>query len=44
MDVPQSLPLLFVAEGPFVIAFDPATRTIVRVLHGRQDFSRLFPR
>lgn len=41
-DVPEELSLLFVAEKPFVIAFNPATKTVVRVLHGRRDFSRLF--
>jgi plasmid stabilization system protein ParE len=40
--VPSSLTLRFLTEKPFVIAFDPATRTIVRVLHGRSDLARIF--
>ena len=39
-DVPEELPLLFVVEKPFVIAFDRASRTIVRVLHERSDVGR----
>jgi plasmid stabilization system protein ParE len=41
-DLPHDLPLRFVDELPFVIAFDANTRVIVRVLHGRRDFPALF--
>jgi plasmid stabilization system protein ParE len=41
-DVSPELPLLFENERPFVIAFDAGTRRIVRVIHGRRDFPRLF--
>jgi plasmid stabilization system protein ParE len=43
-DVPEELPLLFVVEKPFVIAFDRASRTIVRVLHERSDVGRALRR
>jgi plasmid stabilization system protein ParE len=42
VDVPDDLDLKFVVERPFVIAFDTATRRIVRVLYGAQDFPRVF--
>lgn len=42
-DIGTSIPLRFAIEYPFVIAFDPASRRIVRVLHGRRDFSTIFP-
>ncbi|MBP2290383.1 type II toxin-antitoxin system RelE/ParE family toxin [Azospirillum rugosum] len=36
-DVPDHLPLRFVLEPPFVIAFHAETREIIRVFHGRRD-------
>jgi plasmid stabilization system protein ParE len=42
-DIEASIPLRFAIEYPFVIAFDPASRRIVRALHGRRDFSTIFP-
>lgn len=42
-DIPPDLPLLFIHEPPFVVAFDAETRRIVRVIHGRRDLPRLFP-
>jgi plasmid stabilization system protein ParE len=41
-DVPPRLPFRFLSEPPFVIAHDPATRTIARVLYGRSDIARAF--
>ena len=42
-DIETSIPLRFAIEYPFVIAFDPARRRIVRGLHGRRDFPTIFP-
>lgn len=41
-DILSSPPFRFLTEKPFVIVFDPATRTIVRVLYGRNDIARVF--
>lgn len=43
-DVPAELPLLFVTERPFIIAYDVRSRLIVRILHGKRKFSGLFRR
>jgi len=43
-DIVASIQLRFAIEYPFVIAFDPASRCIVRVLHGSRDFPAIFPR
>jgi plasmid stabilization system protein ParE len=42
-DVPSRRPLRFSVERPYVVAFDPETRLIVRVVHGARNFRRLFP-
>jgi plasmid stabilization system protein ParE len=42
LDVARHLPLRFAVEPPFVIAFNPEKRQIVRIVHGRRDFSTLF--
>jgi plasmid stabilization system protein ParE len=41
-DVPTSLPLRFDVVRPFVIAFEPETKIIIRVLHGARDFGTIF--
>jgi plasmid stabilization system protein ParE len=41
-DIAANVPLRFVVERPFVIAFDPATREIVRILHGARNFGAIF--
>ncbi|HEY0837733.1 MAG TPA: type II toxin-antitoxin system RelE/ParE family toxin [Azospirillum sp.] len=41
-DVPARLPLRFVIEPPFVIAFDRETRIIIRILYGGQHFPQVF--
>src|SRR5690242_2997955 len=35
-------PFLFLSEPPWVIAYDPATRRVLRILHGARDFPALF--
>jgi plasmid stabilization system protein ParE len=42
-DVPSRRSLRFSVERPYVVAFDPDTRLIIRVVHGARDFRRLFP-
>lgn len=41
--LPRSCELLFVVADPteYVIALDPRTREIVRIVHGRRDFPAL---
>jgi hypothetical protein len=34
--------LRFDVVRPFVIAFDPGTKIIIRVLHGARDFGTIF--
>lgn len=41
-DISAELRLRFVTERPFVVAFDPETRIIIRILHGARDFPSLF--
>jgi plasmid stabilization system protein ParE len=43
-DIRPRHPLLFAVDKPtrYVIAFDPTTRKIVRVVHGSMDFRRIF--
>lgn len=41
-DLPADLPLRFVNQPPFVIAFDPETRIILRILHAHRDFPGIF--
>ena len=41
-DVQPKQPTLFVNELPWVIAFDPKTCVIKRVLHGARSFPALF--
>ncbi len=43
-DLPPKLPFHILSEPPFVIAFDPVTRTTVRVLYRRSDIARAFRR
>jgi plasmid stabilization system protein ParE len=43
-DVKPRRPLLFVVAHPskYVIAFDPKTREIARIIHGARDFPSIF--
>ena len=41
-DVTPRRPILFDVERPFVIAFDPESRTILRIVHGARDMRRVF--
>jgi plasmid stabilization system protein ParE len=43
-DVRPRRELLFVVARPtrYVIAFDPATREIARIIHGARDFAKIF--
>jgi plasmid stabilization system protein ParE len=41
-DIAADVPLRFVVERPFVIAFDPVTREIVRIVHGARNFDAIF--
>ena len=41
-DIPTQQPTLYVVEKPFVIAYNPETRIVLRILHGRRDLARLF--
>jgi plasmid stabilization system protein ParE len=41
-DLATAIPLRFEVARPFVVAFDPETRRIVRVVHGSRDFPALF--
>ena len=34
---------LFLVEAPWVIAYSPDTRQVLRILHGAQDFPAIFP-
>lgn len=34
---------LFLVEEPWVIAYSPDTRQVLRILHGARDFPALFP-
>lgn len=40
-DLPPDLPFRFVNEPPWVIAFDPDTRLVLRILHEKRDFPAL---
>jgi len=42
-DVTPKVPTLFLVEHPWVIAYNPRTRRLYRVLHGAMDFPALFP-
>jgi len=42
VDVRTRRPLLFTREGPYLIAFDPETRVIIRLVHGSRDFPTVF--
>ncbi|QJE74119.1 type II toxin-antitoxin system RelE/ParE family toxin [Aerophototrophica crusticola] len=42
-DVPTRYAVLFVAEPPFIIAYAPETRQVLRILHGARDFTKIFP-
>jgi plasmid stabilization system protein ParE len=41
-DVTPRRPIRFVTERPFVIAFDPDTKVILRIVHGARDMRRVF--
>jgi plasmid stabilization system protein ParE len=41
-DIRSAIPLRFEVVRPFVVAFDPETRTIVRVIHGARDTPGIF--
>jgi plasmid stabilization system protein ParE len=36
-DIRTRQPVLFLVEDPWVIAFDPQIRVVLRILHGRRD-------
>jgi len=40
-NVATERPILFLVEEPFVIAYDPATRRVLRILDGARDVGRL---
>ena len=40
-DIPRSLPTKFTRVGPFLIVYDPGTRTVDRVVDGRRDLPKL---
>lgn len=42
-DVRPRRPTLFVVEAPFVIAYSPDTRQVLRIIHGARDFPAIFP-
>ena len=42
-DVSPPAPTAFIVEEPWVIAYNPETREVYRVLHGSRDFPALFP-
>jgi plasmid stabilization system protein ParE len=41
-DLRSDVPLLFDIVRPFVIAFDPQTREIARILHGARNLPTIF--
>ncbi|MCA1940698.1 MAG: type II toxin-antitoxin system RelE/ParE family toxin [Caenispirillum bisanense] len=41
LDVRTKRPLRFFNEPPWVIAFDPDTRLVLRILHEKRDFPTL---
>ena len=43
-DVKPRTPTLFLVEGPWVIAYDPTKRQVLRILHGAMDFPAIFPK
>lgn len=43
-DVRPRRPIRFANEAPWVIVFDPYSRNVYRVLHGKRDFPSLFSR
>lgn len=42
-DVRPRRPTLFVVEAPWVIAYSPDTRQVLRIVHGARDLPALFP-
>lgn len=42
-DVRPRRSTLFLVEAPWVIAYRPDTRQVLRILHGARDFPALFP-
>lgn len=41
-DVAPSVPTAFVVEEPWVIAYNPETLEVYRIVHGARDFAALF--
>lgn len=41
-DLGSRRPRLFLNEPPYVIAFNPQTRRVLRIVHGARDFPALF--
>lgn len=41
-DVRPRRPTLFLIEAPWVIAYRPDTRQVLRILHGARDFPAIF--
>jgi plasmid stabilization system protein ParE len=42
MDVTTRRPTLFINEHPWVIAYDPESRSVLRIVHASRDLSALF--
>lgn len=42
-DVKPRTRTLFLNEDPWVVAYRPATRQVLRVLHGAMDFKAIYP-
>ena len=42
-DVKPQTPTLFLREAPWVIAYDPEKRQVLRILYGTRDFPAVFP-
>ena len=43
-DVKPRTPTLFLVEEPWVIAYHPTRRQVLRILHGAMDFPAIYPR
>ncbi len=42
-DVKPRTPTLFLREAPWVIAYEPGKRQVLRILYGARDFPAVFP-
>jgi plasmid stabilization system protein ParE len=43
-DVQADIPVRFLKEAPWIVAFRPSTRQILRIMHSARDFPRVFGR